>query len=317
MDEKVKKLLILLGIFSLSAVGINAWIYFSGQVKISQYAKKEAGLNQQVSSLREKLDSSQKGALQWREKSASIAAALDKLEKEYALLQSKYSSLIQEKDSLAQKNQNLAARLQELDKLYEQAKEKAKLGSSDKFLAALLKEKAQLEVEIKKLKVELSSQEDLSQLKTEKEALAEKLADAQKVSELLSNNLLQEKKKNSALKQQLAEAGSELKLAQTEVTSIELSPIIVKAEAPKAKGARPLLRQASAGRIIAVNENHDFVVIDLGKDDGLQEGMQLEVYRQNEKAGRIKVIEARQNISACDIREMRLQRFKVNDIVRR
>jgi chromosome segregation ATPase len=113
--------------------------------------------------------------------------------------------------------------------------------------------------------------------------------------------------------------------------SIKLSPIIVKAEQQipdqYAKIAEPWVEDLTEtelgpsfqleGHIITINAKHKFVVIDLGKDDNVEVGMDFDVYRDEQRIGQVKVIETRQNIAACDIKQMEVSRFKVDDIVRR
>ena len=71
------------------------------------------------------------------------------------------------------------------------------------------------------------------------------------------------------------------------------------------------------GHIITVNDKHRFVIIDIGRDSGVQMGMPFDVYRRGKKVGKIEVIETRENIAACDIKEMKVRRLKVNDTARR
>ncbi|MBL7085121.1 MAG: hypothetical protein ISS43_03310 [Candidatus Omnitrophica bacterium] len=389
MDKKIKVLLICLGIVSLSAAGIAAWIYLSAQAEVATSAKKQAELEKQSAYLQEKVDSSQKELRHWSAKSEAIKTSLTKLGKEHTLLQSQYDSLLKQKDSLAQQNEKLDQKLERLEKFYVQAQEKMRLSASDKFLASLLEEKAAKEVEAQKLKDRLDSQkahiedveknarpskEKMERLEKEIKALEKRWQDAQKVSNVLSNDLLKEKKTKTTLTEELARAEEQLKsiiqerdklsdqlvkmkmalerrlvelnqtrevlegavegakevAKKTEMPSIQLPPIVVKAEeeAPLALPAVPerLIRARIAteeetvtlfGNIITVNDKHKFVVIDIGRDHGVEKAMIFDVYRKNEKIGRVEVIETRKNIAACDIKEMTARRLKVNDTVRR
>ena len=114
--------------------------------------------------------------------------------------------------------------------------------------------------------------------------------------------------------------------------SIQLPPIVVKADSPtrkfynQAEEEPPInLSKAQispeplelAGRIITVNNEHKFVVIDIGRDDQVKIGMSFDVYRRGKEIGKIEVIETRRDIAACDIKEISVRQFKANDTVRR
>ena len=55
------------------------------------------------------------------------------------------------------------------------------------------------------------------------------------------------------------------------------------------------------GRIIEINEEYRFVVINLGSVDGVKKGMIFDVFQKDEEAAKIKVSRVRRHISACDI----------------
>ncbi|MEI6631564.1 MAG: FlgT C-terminal domain-containing protein [bacterium] len=57
------------------------------------------------------------------------------------------------------------------------------------------------------------------------------------------------------------------------------------------------------GNILSVNENNNFVVIDLGEDAGVRPGQKFQVYRGNEVIANIEAMQVRKNISACDIKK--------------
>ena len=55
------------------------------------------------------------------------------------------------------------------------------------------------------------------------------------------------------------------------------------------------------GRIVQVNEDYRFAVINLGSTDGVKKGMIFTVFQKDEEAAKIKVGKVRRHISACDI----------------
>lgn len=377
---KIKFLLVFLGIISLLGLGLAAWIYLSAQAEITKSTQEQARLKKENSSFQKKLEDTQKETRHWQEKSEAITAALNRLGKEHVLLQSQYGTLLKARDFLTQENKNLSTQLEKLKEVYSEPKVKLVSDATDEFLASLLEEKANLQVEAENLKEQIKqleeqgrpSEERLSLLEKEKWALEKKLSDFEKVSDLLSNDLLQEKKKRSALEEDLAKTENQLRsialerdklgdqldkvkqaleqrLAELEKTkqvlegavagakqvagkakpvAIQLSPIVVKAEqeAPAetfevTKLSRPEVLEKETfeltGRVITVNSQHRFVVIDIGRDDGVEKGMSFAVYRKDEKVGKIEVIETRKNIAACDIKEMSARSLKVGDSVSR
>ena len=59
------------------------------------------------------------------------------------------------------------------------------------------------------------------------------------------------------------------------------------------------------GRIVTVNREHNFVVIDLGSNDDIGRGTRFDVYRGDIAIGSIDVIQTRKGISACDIKDLK------------
>ena len=76
--------------------------------------------------------------------------------------------------------------------------------------------------------------------------------------------------------------------------SVELPPIIVRKDQA---GMTTTVR----GRLLDVNESHNFVVVDKGSDDGVRVGMVLDVLRGAASVGRVSVVRVRPQLSACDI----------------
>jgi predicted nucleic acid-binding Zn-ribbon protein len=84
--------------------------------------------------------------------------------------------------------------------------------------------------------------------------------------------------------------------------SVELPAIVVRS-LPSAGGNDKAGHSDSSGRILAVNPESNFVVIDIGASSGIKNGDTFNVYREGKSIGSIEVIQARGNISACDIRK--------------
>jgi len=84
--------------------------------------------------------------------------------------------------------------------------------------------------------------------------------------------------------------------------SVELPAIVVRSTLATVKEKAQI--QVFPGKILAVNLDSNFVIIDLGSSAGANVGKVFNVYRQASQIGSISVIQARANISACDIKRM-------------
>lgn len=74
---------------------------------------------------------------------------------------------------------------------------------------------------------------------------------------------------------------------------------------------------AKEGKVIAVNTENNFIVVDLGEADGARIGNIFKVYRADKQVAIVEVIQTRRNISALDIRQVESNnRIRVGDIVR-
>ena len=70
------------------------------------------------------------------------------------------------------------------------------------------------------------------------------------------------------------------------------------------------------GRIVAVNSEHNFVVIDMGRQNGIETGEEFDIYRGQAYIGLIEVIQMRDRISACDIKDVKGGRsLKIDDMI--
>ncbi|MCX5693660.1 MAG: hypothetical protein NT014_00775 [Candidatus Omnitrophica bacterium] len=85
--------------------------------------------------------------------------------------------------------------------------------------------------------------------------------------------------------------------------SVEL-PAIVVHSTPSADRGSSVQIQEYPGKILAVNLDSNFVVIDLGSSSGVKIGDIFNVYRDAKSIGTIGVIQTRASISACDIKRI-------------
>ena len=267
--------------------------------------------------------------------------------------------------------------------------------ASEKYAAQLVKEKTALEVEIDKLKADLSRHSleivdlkqanenlrmDLDAARQEKQSVADDITEkedminrlslelarakndkqfvAQKVDQLTQKNmqLRQDLKKLAAAKMALERSivqitqekdGMGLKLEQAQAVlqnkigeiwevkdsldrsfnvvqektkaanEVELSPIIVNAQgtAPVAAANAPATNPGLEGKVMSINEQNNFVIVDIGEKRGLRVGDTLGVYRGSEHVARLDVLQVRPDIAAADIKEQS-DKVQVGDAVR-
>ncbi|MFA5149440.1 MAG: hypothetical protein WC937_01240 [Candidatus Omnitrophota bacterium] len=98
--------------------------------------------------------------------------------------------------------------------------------------------------------------------------------------------------------------------------SVELPAIVVR---PQPEGAVDKASSPAGidltNKILAVNRDNGFVIIDLGQEAGLKEGDAFKVYRGDKPIASIEVIQVRRNISACDIKR-EAEMVKIGDVVK-
>jgi chromosome segregation ATPase len=92
--------------------------------------------------------------------------------------------------------------------------------------------------------------------------------------------------------------------------TVELSPIVV---VGKEDSAMPTL----TGRVLSVNKENEFVVIDLGEAAGAGVNDKFNIYRNEKYIATVVVIQMRRDISAADILEIAVNEdIQIGDIVR-
>jgi len=124
--------------------------------------------------------------------------------------------------------------------------------------------------------------------------------------------------KISELKDQLDafSSGGNIDASAQKKETVELPPIVVR---PQPEQPETALQEevSSAGTIIGINKDNNFVIIDLGADRGVKEGDTFQVYNegQDKAIATIEAIQVRKSISACDIKQETTP-IKVGDTVR-
>jgi chromosome segregation ATPase len=83
--------------------------------------------------------------------------------------------------------------------------------------------------------------------------------------------------------------------------AVELPPIVVRPQSSAKAVKEGVSFKPRDGKIMAVNRENNFVVIDLGQESGIQAGDTFQVQRGDKVIAQIRAIQARKDIAACDI----------------
>ncbi|HNQ51120.1 MAG TPA: hypothetical protein PLP56_02640 [Candidatus Omnitrophota bacterium] len=94
--------------------------------------------------------------------------------------------------------------------------------------------------------------------------------------------------------------------------AIQLPPIVVRPQQQAAGAAADFGKQA---RIISVDRDNNFVVVNLGQAHELKTGDTLNVYRDGQQVGSVQVIQTRDRIAACDIKDENTP-LRVGDLIK-
>jgi len=179
----------------------------------------------------------------------------------------------------------------------------------------------------------IAADEAVKVIKNENAMLRRQIAAINERKENLERKLLELQDKNTNLEKKVKELDTNLQTSvsqidtlKKQVTSgesvspekkeeaVELPPIVVR---PRQESV-PIESSVGAslvGKILAVNADNNFVVIDLGEDNGVKIGDVFKVWRDSKQVADIEVIQVRRSISACDIKK-EMTPLKVGDLVK-
>jgi hypothetical protein len=97
-------------------------------------------------------------------------------------------------------------------------------------------------------------------------------------------------------------------------SEVELPPIVVSSNG-QAVNYNQGTPTGFNGKVISVNESNNFVIVDIGENNGIRLGDLLSVYRDSKYIARLEVIQVRKDISAADLKDQ-WSKVKVGDIIR-
>ncbi|UCH11854.1 MAG: hypothetical protein JSW18_03235 [Candidatus Omnitrophota bacterium] len=214
-----------------------------------------------------------------------------------------------------------------LNRLQDDFKDKEKLKNQfEKRLDELSRESASLEVQIIQIekiydkseqqlaaieKDMISSQQEIKDLLGQKKELTEKISSASSEVFDLENRLAILKQTTTALERHLkrmmrisgikSEGKERLPQKAISMAGTEIEPAATEATSPTV--SLPLISSSKTtplkGEVLVVNREFNFIVISLGKRNGLKEGDRLKVYDNHRLLGEVSVETVRENISAA------------------
>lgn len=242
----------------------------------SRVLKEKAGLETQVEKLKDEI--------------SNLKLLVEEAKRDRATMELEVRSLNREKqdlDSRINYNEEVTDSLS--SELVREKKDKRQLINELRTLKnehiALLRQLKRLSDQRTSLEVRLKDAEQA------KEALNKRITDMNTILDYKLSQVMDVKKDL----QQLQE-GQEVKSLTSE-GSIELPPIIVRSLASETPAVK------YRGKVLAVNKENNFVIIDLGEQEDLKNGDIFDIYRNDVKIATVQVIQTRKNVSACDIKQ--------------
>lgn len=256
--------------------------------------KEKVALEAEVKMLRTEISSKDETILELRDKSENLRFQLDTLK----FSTEEVAREIQYKEDMIN---NLSLQL---------AREKNNKKFSADRVTTLNDENKELREELKRLSVsKFSLEKTIVKVKQEKDQIEAQLIDRE--------NLIQGKIDEIwEIKESLDKTFKSTKLSAPE-KEIELPPIMVSTQGNR-EAVNFNANEAPMGyngKIVNVNTENNFAIVNLGEGTGLKLGTELSVYRENTYIARLKVIQLRKDISAADILEQK-QTIQIGDVVR-
>jgi len=211
-------------------------------------------------------------------------------------------SLQEELGSLRIKQNAAEARLEEYKKTISQLEVKLKEAQDNiDSLAGTLEQETKEKQEAQNQVQELKS--DLEQQKSLRANLETKLSQAQKDAEKTQAQLKDIESKKVKMESRLKELEAQVQQAQAQpegqAQGVELGTIVVGAQGSGASAEqKPAV--ASEGKVMVINKDYNFVVINLGSKDGVSAQDVFALYHGNQYIGDIKVEKIHESMSAAD-----------------
>ena len=252
-------------------------------------------LYRQLQQTKEQLRLSQQDNVQLKGESEALTQQLNDLQAERKNLEDRISSLRSQLSSATTDLERSRVSLKELQDRYEQlSKERDQLQSqmtsvtterdtTRQQLAHLEQDNADLERAVTHLR------ERLTLLDRDYRQLADKLAEIQAAPNS-SLSVVSTIGPTAGMSRPSTEGSPPSAIPGT----VELPPIVVRKD-------QAMMSMTIRGRLMEVNETHNFAIVDKGSEDGVRIGMVFDILRGMGPVGRATVVRLRPHLSACDI----------------
>lgn len=221
------------------------------------------------------------------------------LTEDIAQLQIKKQSAEQEAESLKGQIGDLKRQIEQHQAMVKESNNK--ITSLDDALSAEKKSKEDAFLEAERLKEEVAALKNAkSKLETDLKASDEKIVFLKGKLDLFESNQQKMKAEQAAM----PEAAPKSEAPAVQLKKIVVSPAEgATKEAPlraaAADTAAPSVPAPLEGKVLVVNEEYDFIVISLGKDDNVVVGDMVEILRQDKKIAEAKIEEVRDTMSVA------------------
>ncbi len=184
------------------------------------------------------------------------------------------------------------------------------------------------------------TQEELTKTVEKKNIVENKLAKTIKAKQIVQEELANEKERSLALEKEVEEKGYQIRLAleklEKEITKRHETEAQLVIAMKEKRALEAKVRQSAkkpkifelekivikptptlTGKVLVVNNEYAFVIIDLGKGNNLNLGDILSIYRGDKFIGRVQIEDIEEDISAATILpEWQDRKFKEDDEIR-
>lgn len=172
-------------------------------------------------------------------------------------------------------------------------------------------ENSVLKTQIKDLTtVKIALEKNLVKQQEDVADLDKRLADTEDIVKSRIGDINQLKRE---VEDNLGADASSASASREQTKAVQLPPIVVYAQGPKA--GIPTISNQKSGRVVSIDEANNFVVIDVGENEGVAINDRFGVFRNSRQIGTIQIIQLRKDISAGDIIESS-DKIRADDIVK-
>jgi len=271
---------------------------------LSKLVTEKKGFDQDVEGLKKTIDESRGELTRITENRNALEARLEEIQ----------TAKVKIEEKLRQQQGKIEGMTSDLEK--EKAGRLSVAESLSENFARVKREKEALERELSRVSQEkIGLEQEMDQVRERLQEINEKrdqmATQVKEINQVLETRLREIEQIRAIYEKTIEESRQ---IAKVEKEVVELPLIVVKGEPSREQEAPQTFSSSSVvvaaeqavehvqkGKVVTVNEKYHFVVIDLGRDHGIQDGMTFHVYREGREVGVVRVTEARQKISACDI----------------